>query len=325
MAWGDGYTWSGTLFTDSSCETASESSYVPFASYPQPPVTKSTRTDGILDQEGILFKPTDGYGLMSSYVATYTDIPALQSCSTCPLPLPAQNALTVRFMTATTTSYEGSSVVGGADTGPSKPPPTPTTSVNAYTGPSKPPPTPTTSVNAYTGPSKPPPTPTTPVNVYTVVTKGPSGTSSIIITGTQAPAPTGGSAPANNLYTTVIDWSSGTSTILAISGQLSPDQATAGNIYTIVINGPGGLTTITGISTAQATSPGPGVSYTVVQTGSAGTSTIVVVGAPVSETAGSTTSASGGLQGSGAERTRLWSMIWILALPWVSFWILVAS
>ncbi len=126
MQWADGYSWAGTLSTEaagadaSTCVVASTSTYVPFASYPQPPVTMITRADGIPDPGGVLFKPSKVIELIGPYVATFTDQAAWVSCSPCSLPAPVLEALTVRFVTDTSTSYEGSNG-GGVGTSSTTP------------------------------------------------------------------------------------------------------------------------------------------------------------------------------------------------------------
>jgi hypothetical protein len=117
-SWADGYTWKGTLQTQTAanapitCLTATGTgSFVPFASFPQRSVTVTPVPEiDLADPQGMLFKPTSGELGWGGYTTAYGDQGALATCTSPTYVFPAAPALTARFLTVSSVSREGNAV-----------------------------------------------------------------------------------------------------------------------------------------------------------------------------------------------------------------------
>lgn len=132
IEWDDNYTFVGELATtnsngETSCLFAKTESAIPFASYPQPTATMLTWSDSsngetITDNEGLFFTTTTVEEYMQGHSASFRDVGALQTCTLRPYPAPAILQLTAKFLTQTSTAFDGAAeVTPTSDSGQQQP------------------------------------------------------------------------------------------------------------------------------------------------------------------------------------------------------------
>lgn len=112
-AWDDNYSWTGALptstFGHAMCLNASDTSVVPFPSYPQRTPTRiPTNTElDFVDSAGLFFSTIRRVYYMDAYKSHYSDVAAMQKCTLRSDVAPAMAVMTAKFLTKTSTRLEG--------------------------------------------------------------------------------------------------------------------------------------------------------------------------------------------------------------------------